>query len=81
MAGALGEQHFELCSGLCALLASMRVFKRSSFMFLAYACRGIFEVGNVFAYDLEGKLVRDHLFNDILSWNQCPPATAVGLGS
>ena len=29
---------------------------------------------NVFAYDLEGKLVRDHLFIDIFSWNQCPPA-------
>ena len=50
-------------------------------MFLAYAYRGIFEIGNVVASDLEGKLVRDHLLIHIPSWNQCPPATAVGLRS
>ena len=49
-------------------------FNRASCLFLASACRGIFEIGKVFAYDLEGKLVRDHVFIDISSWNQCPPA-------
>ena len=47
-------------------------------MFGAYARRDTSDIGNVFAYDLEGKLVRDHLFIDIFSWNQCPPAIAVG---
>ena len=47
---------------------------RSSHLLLAYACRGSAYIRNVFADDLEGKLVRDHVFMDISSWNQCPPA-------
>ena len=56
------------------MLAYMCLFHRSCFVFGAYACRCITAIGNVFACDLEGKLVRDQVFIDISSWTQCPPA-------
>ena len=54
---------FELCSGLRIDIVVIYIL-------------GVSYIRNVFAYDLEGELVRDHVFIDIFSWNQCPPAIA-----